>query len=467
MQERIMETNLEKATAFSKEHLQDFIKELQDILRIKSISSDPVYKSEMIKCADWLVAYLKGLGVTDARSMDSGKNPIVFGSLNQAGAGKPTILIYGHYDVQPPDPLNEWTHDPFDPVIEGNLLLARGSSDMKGQAMIMLSAIKSILAFGSLPVNLKFLFEGDEEVGSPSIVSFLNEHKELFASDFVLNLDAGMVAKDKPTIVYGLRGLAYFEISITGPAHDLHSGLFGGIVYNPIHALSELIAGMKDSDGRITLPGFYDDVLPLEEKERAALNALDNPDAYYIEQTGVKETFGEKGFTNVERIGARPTLDVNGIWGGYTGEGPKTVIPARAFAKLSMRLVPRQTPAKVLQQLTLYMQQHAPRQIQWEIKQLASDPACITSMDFYGTRCLVKSLEKVMGKTPVFKREGGSIPIATHFQNIMGMESVMSGFSLPEDRVHSPNEQLDLELFEKGIETVIDFFYRMAEEGCK
>ncbi len=266
-----METNLEKATAFSKEHLQDFIKELQDILRIKSISSDPVYKSEMIKCADWLVAYLKGLGVTDARSMDSGKNPIVFGSLNQAGAGKPTILIYGHYDVQPPDPLNEWTHDPFDPVIEGNLLLARGSSDMKGQAMIMLSAIKSILAFGSLPVNLKFLFEGDEEVGSPSIVSFLNEHKELFKSDFVLNLDAGMVAKDKPTIVYGLRGLAYFEISVRGPAHDLHSGVFGGSVLNPAQALCHLIAGMHDDKQLDFLQQ-----LPVEKQKEILLQAYNS-----------------------------------------------------------------------------------------------------------------------------------------------------------------------------------------------
>jgi len=460
-----METNIQKATAFSQEHRQDFIDDLKEIIKIKTISSDSAYQSEMIKCAEWLVAYLKSLGVQETKIMESARNPIVYGSLDQAGAGKPTILVYGHYDVQPPDPLNEWTHAPFEPVVEGNLLFARGSSDMKGQAIIVLSAIKSILAFEKMPVNLKFLFEGDEEVGSPSIIPFLQEHKDLFKSDFVLNLDAGMVAKDKPTIVYGLRGLAYFEISVTGPAHDLHSGLFGGVVYNPIHALSKLITDMKDDNGRILLPGFYDDVLPLEEKERDALNALDNPDSYYLEQTGAKGIFGEQGYTNVERIGARPTLDVNGIWGGYTGEGPKTVIPARAFAKLSMRLVPNQTPAGVLEQLTRYLQQNAPVQVSWEVKQLASDPACITDMDFYGTRALVKSLEKVMGKSPVFKREGGSIPIVTHFQNILGVESVMSGFSLPEDRVHSPNERLDLDLFGKGIETVIDFFYRISQES--
>lgn len=460
-----MENNIQKASAYSHEHLPDFINSLNEFLKIKTVSSDSKYKSEMIRGAEWLVAYLKKLGVQDTQILETSQNPIVYGALNQAGEGKPTILVYGHYDVQPPDPMNEWTHEPFEPTVQDGLLYARGSSDMKGQAMVTLAAIESILAFDKMPVNLKFLFEGDEEVGSPSIVSFLEAYKDLFKSDFVLNLDAGMVAKDKPTIVYGLRGLAYFEIAITGPAFDLHSGLFGGVVYNPIHALSELIAGMKDKNGRIQLPGFYDDVLPLEKKERDALNALDNPDQYYIDQTGVKAVFGEAGFTNVERLGARPTLDANGIWSGYTGEGPKTVIPSKAFAKLSMRLVPKQTPARVKQQLTQYLEQHAPAQISWEVKQLASDPACITDMDFYATRCFTKSLEKVMGKKPVFKREGGSIPIVTHFQNILGIESVMSGFSLPEDRVHSPNERLDLELFEKGIDVVIDFFYRISQEG--
>lgn len=462
-----MEFNKQKAINFAKEHQQDFLNELMDILKIKSISSDSALKGEMVRCADWLVDYLKNLGVADAREIDTSQNPVVYGSLMQAGPEKPTILIYGHYDVQPTDPLDEWKHDPFEPVIENNLLFARGSSDMKGQAVIMLSAIKSILVADELPVNLKFLLEGDEEVGSPSIVKFLTDNKDLFKSDFVLNLDAGMVAKDKPTIVYGLRGLAYFEIRVTGPAHDLHSGMFGGVVYNPIQALSKLIAGMKDDNGHILLPGFYDDVIPLSEKERAALNALDNPDSYYINETGAKAVFGEKGFTNVERLGARPTLDVNGIWGGYTGEGSKTVIPARANAKLSMRLVPNQTPALVKEQLTRYLEENAPKEVKWELKQLASDPAAITDMEFYAVRSLAKSMEKVMGKPPVFKREGGSIPIVTHFQNILGIESVMSGYSLPGDRVHSPNERLDLDLFKVGIETVIDFLYRVPEEGTK
>ena len=459
-----MESNTQKAIDYSHEHIQEFINSLIEFLKIQTLSSDKAYKGEVRKGAEWLAAYLKRLDVQDIRIIDTNNNPIVYGSLDQAGEDKPTILIYGHYDVQPPDPLDEWMSPPFEPTIKDGLLFARGSSDMKGQAMVSLAAIQSILAFDKMPVNLKFLFEGDEEVGSPSILPFLNEYKDLFKSDFVLNLDAGMVAKDMPTIVYGLRGLAYFEIMVTGPAHDLHSGLFGGVVYNPIHALSKLIAGMKDAHGRIQLPGFYDDVLPLEKKERDYLNALDNTDQYYIEETGVKAVFGEEGFSNVERVGARPTLDVNGIWGGYTGEGSKTVIPSKAHAKLSMRLVPNQTPDKVRQQLTQYMQENAPKEVSWEIKQLSSDPAYITHIDSKATRCFIQSLEKVMGKKPVFKREGGSIPISTHFQNLLGCESVMSGFSLPGDRVHSPNERLDLELFEQGIEVVIDYFYRVAQE---
>ena len=289
--------------------------------------------------------------------MKTQKYPVIYGNLPCTEADKPTILVYGHYDVQPADPLELWKSDPFEPTIKGNLLFARGSSDMKGQMMIVLSAIKSIISSGSLPVNLKFMFEGEEEIGSPSILSFLTDHKELFKSDFVLNLDAGMISKDKPTIVYGLRGLAYFEIFITGPAQDLHSGLFGGVVYNPIQALSELIAGMKNSDGVIQLPGFYDDVIPLSAEEKIALEKLGMDDQFYKDQTGVSLLYGEKGFTATERIGARPTLDVNGIISGYIGEGPKTVIPSKASAKLSMRLVPDQTPEHVKQQLITYMEQ--------------------------------------------------------------------------------------------------------------
>ncbi len=459
-----MENNILNAVSYSKKHKDDFVESLKDFLRIQTISSDSNFKNELEKGAKWLSDYLQSLGASDVQILKTSRHPVVYGHINQAGPEKPTVLIYGHYDVQPPDPIAEWEHDPFEPIVKKNVIYARGSSDMKGQIMVALAAIQSILSFGPLPVNLKFFFEGEEEIGSPSIRPLLEKYKDLLNSDFVLNLDAGMIAKDRPTIVYGLRGLAYFEITIIGPAHDLHSGMFGGVVFNPIHALCKLIAGMKDGSGQILLPGFYDDVMPLGESERVSLNELDNPDSFYIEQTGAKEIFGEAGFSNVERLGARPTLDVNGIWGGYTGEGPKTVIPAKAFAKLSMRLVPHQTPGKVYEQLSQYLQDNAPQQISWDLKQLASDPACITEMDFYATHCFSQSLERIWGKKPVFKREGGSIPIVSHFQTILGIESVLSGFSIPEDRVHSPNEHFNLDLFVLGIETVIDFFYRVSLE---
>ena len=460
-----MEKSIQKAQAFSKEHQSDFIDSLSEFLKIKTVSSDSSLKPEMQRGAEWLAGQLKELGVDDIRILPTEKNPVVYGHLNQAGPDKPTILIYGHYDVQPTDPLDEWENDPFEPVVKDNILYARGSSDMKGQILVTLSAIRSIQATGKMPVNLKFMIEGDEEVGSPAIVPFLEKYKDLFKSDFVLNLDAGMIGKDKPTIVYGLRGLAYFEIKVTGPEHDLHSGMFGGVVFNPIHALSKMIAGMKDENGRIMLPGYYDDVLPLGEKERKALNELNNPDEYYIKQTGAKVVFGEKGFSNVERIGARPTLDVNGIWGGHIGEGSKTVIPSKAYAKLSMRLVPKQSTVKVKEQLVKYLEENAPKQVSWELRELSSDPAAITDMDFYATRCFTKSLVEIWGKPPVFKREGGSIPIVTHIQNILGLESVMSGFSLPGDRVHSPNEHFNLDMYARGIDVVIDFFYRITQEG--
>ena len=459
-----MATNLNSALKFAHENYQKFISDLCDFLRIKTVSTDSVYAKDMVAGAQWLINYLNSLGADDTRILKTQKHPVVYGNLFKAGKDKPTILVYGHYDVQPADPLQLWKSDPFEPTIKDNLLYARGSSDMKGQMMIVLGAIKSVVATGSLPVNFKFMFEGEEEIGSPSIQTFLEEHKELFKSDFVLNLDAGMISKDKPTIVYGLRGLAYFEIYVTGPAQDLHSGLFGGIVYNPIQALSELIAGMKNSDGVIQLPGFYDDVFPLSSEEKAALDRLGMDDKFYKDQTGVNFLYGEKGYTSTEKIGARPTLDVNGISSGYIGEGPKTVIPSKAMAKLSMRLVPDQTPENVKQQLIKYMEQKSPIQVQWEVKMLASDPASLTDMNFYATRCFAKSIQEIWGIPPVYQRGGGSIPIVSHMQKILGTESVLSGFSLPEDNIHSPNERLDLDVFKKGIDTTIHFLFSIADK---
>ena len=459
-----MNPNLSKALKFAHENYQEFINDLSDFLRIKTVSTDSAYASDLVAGAHWLENYLNSLGADDTQILKTQKHPVVYGNISKAGKDKPTILVYGHYDVQPADPLELWKSGPFEPTIKDNLLFARGSSDMKGQIMIVLGALKSAASTGTLPVNIKFMFEGEEEIGSPSIQTFLGEHKELFKSDFVLNLDAGMISKDKPTIVYGLRGLAYFEIYVTGPAQDLHSGLFGGVVYNPIQALSELIAGMKNSDGVVQLPGFYNDVIPLSREEKAALEKLGMNDQFYKDQTGVNDLCGEKGYTPTERIGARPTLDVNGIISGYVGEGSKTVIPSKALAKLSMRLVPDQTPEKVKQQLIKYMEQKAPKQVHWEVKMLASDPASLTDTNFYATRCFAKSIQEVWGVPPVYQRGGGSIPIVSHMQKILGTESVLSGFSLPEDNIHSPNERLDLDIFKKGIDTTIHFLFSIADD---
>jgi acetylornithine deacetylase/succinyl-diaminopimelate desuccinylase-like protein len=459
-----MNSKINSSITYAHENYSNFIKDLTSFLRIKTVSADSMNSLEMEAGAQWLVDYLKSIGADEAKILKTQKHPIVYGNFSKGGIDKPTILVYGHYDVQPADPMDLWKSDPFEPVIKDNLLFARGSSDMKGQMMIVLSAIKSIVSTSSLPVNLKFIFEGEEEIGSPSILTFLTEYKELFKSDFVLNLDAGMISKDKPTIVYGLRGLAYFELYVTGPAQDLHSGLFGGVVYNPIQAICEMIAGMKDSDGVIQLPGFYDDVIPLSSDEKVALNNLGMGEKFYQDQTGVSLLYGEKNFSSTERIGARPTLDVNGIISGYVGEGPKTVIPSKAMAKLSMRLVPDQTPEKVRLQLIHYLEREAPEQVKWEVKMLASDPASLTDMNFFATRCFARSIKEIWGISPFYERGGGSIPIVSHMQKILGIESILSGFSLPEDNIHSPNERLDLDVFKKGIDTAIHFLCTIGDE---
>jgi len=458
-----MKNKINKTNDYITKNKQNILDALFDLLAIQSISSDTKFKPEIQKGAEWIKSYLQKIGIKNTKILPTEQNPVVFGEDLSAGPNKPTILIYGHYDVQPPDPMELWNSAPFSPNIKDGLLFARGSSDMKGQLMVALSAIQAINVTTQLPVNLKFFIEGEEEIGSPSVEDFLLMHKDLFSSDFVLNLDAGMLSKDQPTIVYGLRGLAYFEIYIEGPKHDLHSGLFGGVVYNPILALSKILAGMVDEKGVIQLPGFYDDVLPLAQSEREKIKKLGLEDDYYIHQTGANALFGETGYSPTERIGARPTLDVNGIISGYTGEGPKTVIPSKAMAKLSTRLVPNQTPNKVREQLENYMKTHAPSQIKWEIKQMSSDPACITNPNSLETQCFADSLEAVWGTEPLYLREGGSIPIVTHMQNILGIDSILSGFGLPDDKIHSPNERLNLEVFWKGIETIIHYFFHAGE----
>jgi len=389
----------------------------------------------------------------------------VYGEQLNSVKDAPTVLIYGHYDIQPVDPLDLWTSDPFKAEVRGDNLYARGSSDMKGQVIASLKAVESIArtrGSGSLPVNLKWLIEGEEEIGSEHLGDFIKQNAKMLQADFCINPDAGMINADAPTITYGLRGLAYFEIRVYGPDHDLHSGLFGGTVHNPAQALAELIAGMHDKKGRITLPGFYDSVRPLSEQERADFARLPIDDARYLEETGVPALYGEEGFTSAERTGARPTLEVNGLLSGWTGPGSKTVLPAKAMAKISCRLVPDQKPADVEKQMIRFMEENAPRTIQWSVKRLTDSPFAIADLNNPGVKAMHEAMETVWGRRPFYRREGGSIGAVAMLQQICGVESVLVGMGLPSDNVHSPNEHMHLPTWYKGIDSFIHFFYNLG-----
>jgi len=376
--------------------------------------------------------------------------------------GAPTVLIYGHYDVQPPDPLDLWESDPFDPRVRGDQLFARGSTDMKGQVLATFHAIESVMKTGELPVNLKFLIEGEEEIGSMNLETFLKANSEKFKADACLNPDAGMMGREMPTITYGLRGLAYMEIHVWGPKVDLHSGLFGGAVHNPAQVLTELVAKMHDEKGRIMLPGFYETVRPLSEQERADFARLPNGDKHYLEETGAPGLWGEEGYTSVERISARPSLEVNGLLSGWTGPGSKTVLPAKAMAKISCRLVADQDADQVFEQMKSFMQANAPKTVHWEVKNLTGSPYAIADLENPGIKAMHKAIETVWGTRPFYRREGGSIGAVALLQQISGVESILVGTSLPTDNMHSPNENMHLPTWYKGIDSYIHFFYNLG-----
>ena len=450
-----------EAIKYAELNYQKTISFLNEILSIRSISTFPENSGDMQLCANRLMEKFTELGFEHIQLFPTQKHPIIYADLLHAGTDKPTILIYGHYDVQPVDPIELWTSDPFASRVDGDYLYSRGSSDMKGQIVACLAAIEAIIKTGRFPVNIKYIIEGEEEIGSPNLKLFLESHKDLLKSDVALNPDCGMVGINTPTIVYGLRGLAYFELRVFGPDHDLHSGVFGGVVHNPAQVLIDLISKMHDSNGKITLPHFYDDVLQLSENEKAELNRLNMDDAYYKSQTGVINTWGEKGYSLVERIGARPTLEVNGFLAGFTGNGAKTVIPAKATAKLSTRLVPNQDPEKVHQQLLEFVQVSIPNTVRWELEMLSGGHPSISDITIPETVALAKALETVWGKKPIYKREGGSVPVVADMQQILGIDSVLTGFGLPDDNIHSPNERMHLPTWRKGIEALIHFFMNL------
>lgn len=456
-------TLLPAALSYLQANRDRHLKELIDFVSIPSVSTDPNAKGDIQRAADWLVGQLHELGATNVAIYPTNGHPVVYGEIMAAGAGKPTALIYGHYDVQPAEPLELWQSPAFEPQQRGDYLYGRGVSDMKGQVVIVLKAAEAFIRTGGMPINLKFIIEGEEEIGSPNLNDFIASHKELLACDFAINPDTGMLAPDLPTITYGLRGLAYFEVRVYGPAQDLHSGLFGGAVHNPAQVLCELIAGMHDSMGRVTLPGFYDRVRPLSEKEREEIARLPTNEAFYLQQTGAPALYGESGYTPAERVGSRPTLEVNGLYSGFTGEGVKTVLPSWAMAKISMRLVPDQDAEEVYQQLKEYLQAKAPPTVRYEIIKYSGGPASITNIHSPAVQAIAQALEETWGVRPVFRREGGSVPVVTLFQKHLGVESVNTGFGLPDDNLHAPNERQHLPTFYKGIEAIARYYSLLGQ----
>ncbi len=442
-----------------------FLAELKEIVSIASISTDPEYQAEIQKAAGWIADRMCRLGIEHVEAFPTAGHPVVYGDYLKAGQNAPTILVYGHYDVQPAEPLELWESDPFDMAVRGEYVYGRGATDMKGQLAAVFAAIEALLHAGQSPVNLKFILEGEEEIGSPNLQPFIAEHTGLLAADFALNPDTGMLAPDLPTITYALRGLAFFEIRVNGPDHDLHSGVFGGAVHNPAQVLCELIAGMHDKQGRITLPGFYDKVLPLSPEERQELSRLPMDEQFYLQASGAPALHGEAGYLPEEQVGARPSLEVNGLNSGYTGPGGKTVLPSKAIAKISMRLVPNQDPVDVGPQLIQYMQEHAPDTVRWEVIDMQGGPAAISDRNSPPIQALSRAMETVWGKRPVFRREGGSVPVVAHFQQYLKIESLNTGFGLPTDNMHSPNEKLHLPTVYKGIDTLIHFFYNVASNS--
>ena len=452
---------IEKAITFANANRERFLSEFKEYLSIPSISTSPEHAIYIQKAASWLEKELKERGCTRVEVFHTQRHPIVYGEWLGAGKDKPTVLIYGHYDVQPADPLDQWLSAPFEPAIRGENIFARGSSDMKGQTMACLKAIEAIQSAGEFPVNIKFLLEGEEEIGSPNLEPFIFNHTELLKCDLALNPDSGMIAADIPTVVYGLRGMAYLEIRLHGQATDLHSGVWGGVVENPANVLASLIAGMKDADHRVTLPGFYDKVRPLTSTEAQEISRLPMDEKFYLAGTGAKRLAGEKGYSWVELASTRPTLDVNGIYSGFIGEGSKTVIPCYAMAKVSMRLVPDQEPEEIRKSMVKYIEERLPKSMTYEIIVHSGNPASITDLNTPGVIALGKALETVYGKRPVFKREGGSIPVVGHMKRLLSAESVLTGFGLPDDNLHAPNEHLNLPNWYRGIDTLIHFFYNL------
>ena len=434
-----------------------FQEELFSLIRIPSISSDPSHKNDMQECALRWKNLLLETGVDMAEVMPTSANPVVFAS-KVIDPSAPTVLVYGHYDVMPVEPLELWNTDPFEPVIQDGRLWARGADDDKGQSFLQVKAFEIALREKLLKCNVKFLFEGGEEIGSPGLEDFCLAHKDLLKSDIILVSDTSMVGADVPSITTGLRGLAYWEIEVTGPNRDLHSGIFGGAVANPINVLCKMIAGITDNDGHITIPGFYDDVEEVSAREREMLAAVPYSEDKYRESLDVKALFGEKGYSTLERTAIRPTFDVCGIWGGFTGEGSKTVLPSKAYAKVSCRLVPHQEHEKISAMFIDYINRIAPDYVRVKVTPMHGGEGYVCPIDLPAYKAAEKGYEDAFGKKPLAVRRGGSIPIIAAFEKVLGVKSILMGFGLESDATHSPNENMPIDIMDKGIEAIVGFY---------
>lgn len=443
--------------AYIEEHKDRFRDEWFSLLRIPSVSSQSEHKADMVKCAERWKELLLASGATRAEVMPTAGNPVVYAE-RIVSASAPTVLVYGHYDVMPPEPLELWKSNPFEPEIRDGRVYARGADDDKGQAMIQVKGFETALQTGILNCNVKFILEGEEEIGSISLGDFCAAHKELLAADVILVSDTSMVSEETPSLTTGLRGLSYWEVEVTGPNRDLHSGHFGGAVANPINVLCKLIADITDADGRITIPGFYDDVEELSDTEKAMLAQVPFSEAKYKQAIDVDELFGEKGYSTLERNSCRPSFDVCGIWGGYTGEGAKTVLPSKAYAKLSCRLVPNQQPDKITRLMIDYLESVAPRYVKIKVVHKHDGDAYVCPIDLPAYQAAEKGFTIAFGKQPLAVRRGGSIPIIPAFEKILGMKSVLMGFGLERNAIHSPNESFGLDMFYTGIEAVAEFY---------
>lgn len=441
---------------------QRFLDELFDLLRIPSVSADSTKKSDVRKAAEFIKDKLTVAGVDKAELCETSGHPIVFAE-KIIDPKLPTVLVYGHYDVQPPDPLDLWTSPPFEPVVKDGKIYARGSCDDKGQVYMHVKAFEAMKNLNALTCNIKFMIEGEEEVGSEHLGTFVASNKEKLKADVILISDTAIISLDTPSITVGLRGLSYMEVEVTGPNRDLHSGVYGGAVANPINVLSKMIASMHDENGHITIPGFYDKVVELSAADREAMNkAPFNLDAYKKE-LAIDEIQGEKGYTTLERTGIRPTLDVNGIWGGYTGEGAKTVLPSKAYAKISMRLVPNQDNTEITELFTKHFLSIAPKSVKVKVTALHGGQAAVTPTDSKAFKAASAAFEEVWGKRPIPTRDGGSIPIVALFKKELGLDTVLMGFGLDSDAIHSPNEHYGIRNFVLGIETITAFYKHFAK----